>query len=247
MADCGCEFEAKTPEHARVLWTLLAVNGGMFLVEILAGLGAESAALVGDSLDMFADGAVYAVALWAVSQSPGSKVFAARLGGYVQLALGILGLAEVARRMLKGKALRTKSLAARVQPHDPRLTLERQARRLELLSGALTRAHSRKMGAQADALRHLREALLPSGMALTQEARGALAQNVAALDALSPLRVLGRGYAIALGPGGRALRGPEDVAAGDQIEVRVARAAVQAEVLSVDRLAPESTLGEEST
>ncbi len=156
-------------------------------------------------------------------------------------------LEEATRRMLKGKALRTKSLAARVQPHDPRLTLERQARRLELLSGALTRAHSRKMGAQADALRQLREALLPSGMALTQEARGALAKNVAALDALSPLRVLGRGYAIALGPGGRALRGPEDVAAGDQIEVRVARAAVQAEVLSVDRLAPESTLGEEST
>ncbi len=102
MADCGCEFEAKTAEHSRVLWTLLAVNGGMFLVEIFAGLGAESTALVGDSFDMFADGVVYAVALWAVSQSPDSKVFAARLGGYVQLALGFLGLAEVARRMLRG-------------------------------------------------------------------------------------------------------------------------------------------------
>jgi exodeoxyribonuclease VII large subunit len=56
---------------------------------------------------------------------------------------------------------------------------------------------------------------------------------VAALDALSPLRVLGRGYAIALRADGRAVRAASDVRVGDAIEVRVAQARISAEVRAV--------------
>ena len=102
MSGCGCAFEPSKPEERRVLWILLAINGGMFLVELVLGLLAQSTALVGDSFDMFADATVYGVALWAVSRAARGKVTAAKLTGALQLVLGILALAEVARRFFFG-------------------------------------------------------------------------------------------------------------------------------------------------
>src|SRR5690606_7395788 len=52
--------------EARVLWILLALNAVMFVVELGAGIWARSAGLVADAMDMFADAAVYGVALYAV-------------------------------------------------------------------------------------------------------------------------------------------------------------------------------------
>ena len=58
MAECGCEIEIDSAAQTRVLWILLAINGTMFLAEFGAGLVAESAALIADSLDMLADAAI---------------------------------------------------------------------------------------------------------------------------------------------------------------------------------------------
>src|SRR3546814_10698311 len=44
--------------EAKTLRLLLAINGAMFIVEILLGVIAKSAGLVADSLEMFADEAV---------------------------------------------------------------------------------------------------------------------------------------------------------------------------------------------
>ena len=44
--------------EARVLWQLLSINALMFVVEMLAGWWANSAALVADAADMLADAAV---------------------------------------------------------------------------------------------------------------------------------------------------------------------------------------------
>lgn len=46
---------------------------------------------------------------------------------------------------------------------------------------------------------------------------------VAKLDALSPLAVLTRGYAIATGPGGRIIKSAEDVTAGDRLKLKLMR------------------------
>lgn len=54
------------------------------------------------------------------------------------------------------------------------------------------------------------------------------------LDALSPLKVLARGYAIATRADGRAIRRAEDVRAGETIRVRVRDARLEAHVESVD-------------
>jgi exodeoxyribonuclease VII large subunit len=56
------------------------------------------------------------------------------------------------------------------------------------------------------------------------------------LDALSPLKVLARGYAIATREDGRAVRSAGDVHAGDAIHVRVRDARIDASVVRVDPL-----------
>lgn len=56
-----------------------------------------------------------------------------------------------------------------------------------------------------------------------QRARQRLGLAAASLDALSPLAVLQRGYAIAVDGQGRLLRDAQSVAAGDEVQVRLAK------------------------
>ena len=93
---------AEDAAEAKVLKTLLAINGGMFVVEMAVGLLAQSTGLIADSLDMFADAAVYGVALYAVGGAARLKVRAARFAGWLQLALALGALAEVVRRFIQG-------------------------------------------------------------------------------------------------------------------------------------------------
>lgn len=97
---CGCATAAAMAEAHTLRW-LLAINATMFVVEIVAGWLAQSTGLIADSLDMFADAAVYGLALYAVGHA-GRQLGAARLSGWLQLllALGVLG--EVLRRWLTG-------------------------------------------------------------------------------------------------------------------------------------------------
>lgn len=74
---------------------------------------------------------------------------------------------------------------------------------------------------------------------------GSLGALAAGLDAMSPLKVLGRGYAIATTREGRAVRSPEDVSVGDTLELRVARGRLDAEVVALheDPAAPVAPRG----
>jgi exodeoxyribonuclease VII large subunit len=65
---------------------------------------------------------------------------------------------------------------------------------------------------------------------------GEVGYAAARLDALSPLKVLGRGYAIATRDDGRAIRTTSDVRTGDSIHVRVLSAHIHASVARVDPL-----------
>jgi exodeoxyribonuclease VII large subunit len=60
----------------------------------------------------------------------------------------------------------------------------------------------------------------------------------ARLDAMSPLKVLARGYAIATRDDGRAVRDPEDVSPGDPVTLRVRSARIRARVTSVEGSSP---------
>ena len=88
--------------EARTLKLLLAINGAMFVFEMIVGLIAQSTGLIADSLDMFADAAVYGLALYAVGRAAALKVKAAHMDGWLQVVLAVGGLAEVGRRAVTG-------------------------------------------------------------------------------------------------------------------------------------------------
>ena len=89
-------------DEAATLRLLLAINATMFVVELAAGWLAQSAGLIADSLDMFADAAVYGVSLYAVGKAASVQAAAARISGYLQLLLALGALLEVARRLVAG-------------------------------------------------------------------------------------------------------------------------------------------------
>lgn len=99
--------DATTPsttagQEKSVLITLIAINAVMFVVEIVTGWLGESTGLLADSLDMFADAAVYGLALYAVGGDVRHKLTAAKLAGWLQALLALGALFEVLRRSIFG-------------------------------------------------------------------------------------------------------------------------------------------------
>ena len=72
------------------------------------------------------------------------------------------------------------------------------------------------------ALDHAAALLQASFRSSVSDKRGRLSQGVAALDAMSPLKVLGRGYAIAETEEGRILRSRKDAAPGQRLRLKLA-------------------------
>lgn len=102
---CACSQVLTDSDDAMqrsVLWWLLGINAFMFVAEFGAGLWAQSAGLIADSLDMFADATVYALALYTVGRSAAHKLRTAHLSGWFQMLLALGALLEVGRRVLFG-------------------------------------------------------------------------------------------------------------------------------------------------
>jgi copper chaperone CopZ len=93
---------AADADEARTLRLLLAINGSMFFVELVVGWIAQSTGLIADSLDMFADAAVYVLALYAVGRAAHVKARSAHVAGWLQVALAIAALIEVGRSFIYG-------------------------------------------------------------------------------------------------------------------------------------------------
>ncbi len=89
-----------TSSQTKLLWTVLLINFGFFVIEITTGFISRSMGLVADSLDMLADATVYGLSLWAVGAVVARKKRVATLSGYFQLALAGIGLIEVIRRFV---------------------------------------------------------------------------------------------------------------------------------------------------
>ncbi|WP_421810356.1 cation transporter [Flagellimonas sp.] len=85
-------------KQKRILWWVLGINFGFFVIEMTTGWISSSMGLVADSLDMLADSIVYALSLFAVGGAISRKKKVAKYSGYFQMALATLGFAEVLRR-----------------------------------------------------------------------------------------------------------------------------------------------------
>ncbi len=81
-----------------ILWSVLGINFTLFIAEMLAGWISNSLGLIADSLDMLADSIVYGLSLMAVGAAASRQKQVAKISGYFQISLAILGFSEVVRR-----------------------------------------------------------------------------------------------------------------------------------------------------
>ena len=93
-------FDQNHNNQRRVLWSVLIINLVFFILEMSYGLFSKSMGLVADSLDMLADSFVYAISLIAVGKSLLYKKTIAKIAGYFQIVLALIGLGEVIRRII---------------------------------------------------------------------------------------------------------------------------------------------------
>lgn len=92
--------EASAMLERKVLWQVLLINLFFFILELSTGIFSRSMGLVADSLDMLADALVYGLALYAVGSTLQRKKTVARIAGYFQLILAVMGFGEVIRRFV---------------------------------------------------------------------------------------------------------------------------------------------------
>lgn len=120
-----------------------------------------------------------------------------------------LRLNNALARRLRGASDRAFRGEARLRRNDPAMRLREDARRLEAL----------------------RLRLYGAGRTIVSRREGQLEHAGAKLNALSPVRVLERGYALVYGPDGRLLRSSADVREGEKIAARLHQGSLQATVI----------------
>jgi exodeoxyribonuclease VII large subunit len=113
-------------------------------------------------------------------------------------------------RLIRARAERLARLEARLRRQDVALRMAESRRRLELLRGRLERAGSAVAGLRRERIDRV----------------------WARAEAMSPLRVLERGYALVYGPDGRLLRSTASVAEGETIAARLAQGSLRAKVIT---------------
>jgi len=122
-----------------------------------------------------------------------------------------------------------------------RQLLERCHRRCESASAAVRHYDARRGLAN---VRQRLEAQIANLAAATHtrllESRGALDRRAASLEALSPVAILNRGYALVFDAKGRLVKDAARLEAGDELSARLARGRVRARVTATERSEPES-------
>ncbi len=81
-------FDGLDPRYKLVLWTVIGINGAMFLTEIVAGQLAGSQALQADALDFLGDTITYGLSLAVIGASLRTRATAALFKG---LSLSLMG------------------------------------------------------------------------------------------------------------------------------------------------------------
>lgn len=103
MADCcensACAIEALVKRQSTTLKIVLLINAVMFLVELAAGLLANSTSLLSDSLDNLGDALTYGLSLYAVARGTRSKARVAMFKGTLILLAGLFVLGQVGYRL----------------------------------------------------------------------------------------------------------------------------------------------------
>jgi exodeoxyribonuclease VII large subunit len=139
--------------------------------------------------------------------------------------------------------VRMKLRVAREELTDARRALERRVAELmtrarRSLEASAARLSPTRMSSSASRARvrlTLQGAALDAAArARLEDSRSRLAVAAASLDAMSPLAVLGRGYALAQDTRGNVLRSSKDVGNGERVRVRLSQGALRCRVEEVE-------------
>ena len=122
-----------------------------------------------------------------------------------------------------------------------RQLIERDRRRWETASAAVRHYDARRrLGAIRQALEARTAGLAATIRARMLASRAALERRTASLEALSPLAILNRGYALVFDAQGTLVRDAEQVRVGDEVTARLAHGRVRARVSATEAAVPES-------
>ena len=102
MNACCEEMAALQGKQRRVLYGVFVLNAGMFGVEFVSGWLAHSSALTADSLDMFADAAIFALSLFALGRGTRWQAGIALAKGATMLLLGLTVVAQIVVTLVTG-------------------------------------------------------------------------------------------------------------------------------------------------
>ena len=102
----GCAHDPCTPFDGRSTWyrgallAVIGINAAMFIIEVTAGLGAGSQALLADALDFAGDAATYGITLWAIGRPLRTRATAALLKSASLALMALWVLASTAWQLL---------------------------------------------------------------------------------------------------------------------------------------------------
>jgi len=98
--DTTCGTGELKGRQRSVLIKVLLINAVMFVVEVTAGLLANSTALLADSLDMLGDTLVYGFSLYVIARDAKWQAISALIKGLIMLAFGLFVFSEALYKML---------------------------------------------------------------------------------------------------------------------------------------------------
>jgi len=98
---CGnVKFDGASRAYKRVLWIVIAINALMFVVEMGAGVAADSMALKADALDFLGDTLTYTITLLVIGQALRWRATAALFKGVSLAAMGAWVLGSTVYQVL---------------------------------------------------------------------------------------------------------------------------------------------------
>ena len=136
------------------------------------------------------------------------------------LLMRLDGRLDAAFRQKTGAARAlSRMLDSRLRAQTPAKYLKTRREQVDALAGQLTRAVQNRLDEQRLAAGLAGQKLEQAALQSVARRKDALVHLFGLLDAYSPLKVLGRGYAMALGPDGRAVTDAAALHTGDDLTV----------------------------
>lgn len=144
-------------------------------------------------------------------------------------------LRTAAHKQLQARCQRLTTLQERLELRTPANYIAEKRLLLDQMTDRLCAALPARLTREEQKLTVLRQRLLTAGQGGLHRRRLRFAQTVATLDAISPLRVLARGYAVATrGKRGAVVTDAAALKAGDTLHIRFAKGAANCRVTDTE-------------